>query len=145
MASLSHRKGSWELRYRDRTDRQRTERFPGGTTRKPPEQARDRQADVERELRRGSYVAREEREVRFEVYFAKWSAGRRISRSRTHTDAIRSRLHVLPYWGRWALCDIRPSDIDDWITLLSKQMGPTSVRHCYGCCAARCGGPSATG
>jgi integrase len=38
---------------------------------------------------------------------------------------------VLPYWGNWPICDIRPSDIDDWIALLAKQMGPVSVRHCY--------------
>jgi integrase len=132
MASLSHRKGAWELRYRDRSGRQRTERFAGGTTRRPPEQARDRQAEVERSLRRGNYIPREEREVPFETYFAKWSAARRISRSRIHSDEIRARLHVLPYWGRWRLCDIRPSDIDDWISVLAAKMGPTSVRHCYG-------------
>jgi len=38
---------------------------------------------------------------------------------------------VLPHWGRWRLCDIRPSDVDDWIAGLSDRMGPISVRHCY--------------
>jgi integrase len=38
---------------------------------------------------------------------------------------------VLPYWGSWPLCSIRPSDVDDWIAQLARKMGPTSVRHCY--------------
>lgn len=45
---------------------------------------------------------------------------------------MRAAKHVLPYWGTWAICDIRPSDIDDWIALLARSMGPHSVRHCYG-------------
>lgn len=48
-----------------------------------------------------------------------------------HTDESRARLHVLPHWSGWRLCDIRPSDIDDWVAGLSDRMGPTSVRHCY--------------
>ncbi len=63
MASVGFRRGGWELRYRDRDGRQRVERFPGPAGRRPPEAVLDRQAEVERELRRGSYVSREEREV----------------------------------------------------------------------------------
>jgi integrase len=37
----------------------------------------------------------------------------------------------LPHWGQWPLCDIRPSDVDDWIGQLARRMGPSSVRHCY--------------
>ena len=54
-----------------------------------------------------------------------------ISRTRTYTDTGRAKLHILPYWGRWRLCDIRPSDVDDWVAKLSDRMGPISVRHCY--------------
>lgn len=119
------------MRYRDRVGRERTERFDGGTAKRAPEAAHDRKAEVERELRHGTYVAREQREVTFASYYARWLAGRQISSTRAHTDAIRARLHVLPYWGSWRLCDIRPSDVDDWITELAKKMGPSSVRHCY--------------
>jgi integrase len=87
MASVTWRRGAWELRYRDRHGRQRTERFRAPQSRRPPEQVLDRQAEVERD--------------------------------------------VLPYWGQWQLCDIRPSDIDDWVARLGEQMGPWSVRHCY--------------
>jgi integrase len=96
-----------------------------------PEEVRDRQAQVERDLRRGTYVPREEREASFADYYQRWSAVRRVSVTRRYTDDIRARLHVLPYWGRWQLCDIRPSDIDDWVARLAEQMGPWSVRHCY--------------
>jgi hypothetical protein len=51
--------------------------------------------------------------------------------TRRHTDNQRAQLHVLPHWKRWRLCDIRPSDVDDWVADLSQRMGPDSVRHCY--------------
>jgi integrase len=38
---------------------------------------------------------------------------------------------VLPQWADRPLCSIRPSDVDDWIAELSRNMGPHSVRHCY--------------
>ncbi len=31
----------------------------------------------------------------------------------------------------WRLCDIRPSDVDDWVAQLSDRMVPIAVRHCY--------------
>lgn len=40
-------------------------------------------------------------------------------------------MHVLPYWEHRRLCDIRPSQVDDWIADLSTRMGATSVRHCF--------------
>lgn len=123
--------GGWELRYRDYAGKQCVERFPAPETRRPPEAALDRKAELERELRRGSYVAREEREVTFGVYYERWLASRQISASRAYTDAIRARVHVLPQWKDWPLCSIRPSDVDDWIAELSRKMGPHSVRHCY--------------
>ncbi len=76
MASVGFRRGGWELRYRDRSGVQRVERFPGPPGRRPPEQVRDRQAEVARDLRRGTYVAREEREVPFAVYYERWLAAR---------------------------------------------------------------------
>jgi len=83
--------------FRDRAGRERTERFAGGTPKRPPEAALDRKAAIERELRHGTYVEREEREVTFADYYARWLAARQISASRARTDAIRARLHVLPY------------------------------------------------
>jgi integrase len=77
-------------------------------------------------------MTREERETTFAEYYARWRAARRVSRSREYTDDQRAALHVLPHWGSWPLCDIRPSDIDDWVAELSRKMGPISVRSCYG-------------
>ena len=132
MASLRHRAGGWDLRYRERTGKERTERFRGGTARRPPEAALDRKAEVEMELRRGKYVPRERREVAFADYYGPWAAARQIAVTRRYTDDPRAAKHVLPYWGSWPICDIRPSDIDDWIAILSRSMGPQSVRACYG-------------
>jgi hypothetical protein len=90
------------------------------------------QGAVEAQLIRGTYVSRDLREQTFRVYYDRWVASRQISATRKYTDDIRAAKHVLPYWGSWAICDIRPSDIDDWIALLSSSMGRHSVRHCYG-------------
>ena len=113
MAGLTFRRGGWELRYREPSGVERTERFPGASAKRPPEAALDRKADVERELRRNRYVPREAREARFQLYFDRWWATRRVSRTRGYTDRSRADLHVLPQWGKWRLCDIRPSDVDD--------------------------------
>ena len=132
MASLGYRRGGWELRYRDDAGRQRVERVVApASARRPPEAALDRKAEVERELRRGSYVAREEREVTFGVYYERWLAWRRNSKARAFTDDSRTRLHVLPHWADRPLSSIRPSDVDDRVAELSRKMGPYSVRHCY--------------
>ena len=132
LASLRFRSGGWDLRYRERDGSERTERFRGGSERRPPESALDRKAKVEMELRRGRYVPREKREVRFADYYAPWAAARQISASRRYTDDQRAAKHVLPHWGDWSICDIRPSDIDDWVAQLARSMGPQSVRACYG-------------
>jgi integrase len=131
MASLKYRRGAWELRYREDSGKQRCERFHGGTARRAPEEALDRQATVERDLRHGTYLPREARETTFGEYYQRWLASRRISRARAHTDASRVGNHVLPHWADRPLSQIRPSEVDDWIAQLSARMGPDSVRHCY--------------
>jgi len=113
MASLKYRRGASELRYRDRDRRDRSERFPGPHTRRPPEAALDRKAHVERELRGGTFVPREERDVLFGVYYERWLAARHVSAVREYTDEGRARPHVLPKWGNRPLSSIRPSDVDD--------------------------------
>ena len=132
MAHLQWRRNGWELRYRDPSGRQRVERFAGPNGRKAPAEATERLAAVERQLRWREYVGPEQRATTFAEYYQRWSASRQISVSKQHTDEGRAKLHVLPYWGSWRIGDIRPTDIDDWIALLSKRMGPWSVRHCYG-------------
>ncbi len=132
MASLRYRAGGWDLRYRERSGKERTERFRGGSAKRPPPSALERKGAVEAQLIRGTYVSRDQRETRFQLYYDRWAASRQISRTRRYTDDQRAAKHVLPYWSEWAICDIRPSDIDDWIAILAAQMGPDSVRHCYG-------------
>ena len=131
MASVGYRRGSWEVRYRDRSGAQKVDRFPGRETKRPPVEVLDRQLEVERDLRRGTFVGRDEREQTFGSYWARWIEARRISSARAYTDELRAKKYVLPQWEHWRLGDIRPSDVDDWIISLSKTQGPHSVRHCY--------------
>ena len=131
MSALNFRRGAWELRYRDPAGVNRCERFHGPSTRRPPEEAVERKAELDRELRRGTYVTREQREATFGQYFDRWWAARTISATRTYTDESRARLHVLPHWRHVRLAEIRPSDVDDWISILNTRMGATAVRHCF--------------
>lgn len=132
MSSLRYRANGWDLRFRDRAGRQRTERFSGGTPRRAPTAALERKAEVDLQMYRGNYVAREERETPFRVLYQRWWDSRQVSATRRYSDAQRAAKHVLPYWGEWPICTIRPSDIDDWVARLSRTMGPQSVRTCYG-------------
>lgn len=131
MASIGYRRGGWEIRYRDRLGNQQVERFAAPETKRPPEVVLDRKAEVERELRRNSYVSRAERDTTFGVYYDRWLASRQVSAARAYTDEGRARLHVLPRWKDVPLSAIRPSDVDDWIADLATKMGPYAVRHCY--------------
>ncbi|MDX6197489.1 MAG: hypothetical protein QOJ79_640 [Actinomycetota bacterium] len=131
MASASYRRNGWELRYRDGSGRERTERFEGKPGRRPPEALLDRQGEVERELRRGQYVSREERDTPYQVYYDRWRATRQVELTRLVADDSRAKLHVLPYWSARPLSSIRPSDVDDYVLMLGRKMGPQSVRSCY--------------
>ena len=97
MASLRYRAGGWDLRYRERSGKERTERFTGGSPRRAPRPALERKAAVETGLHRGTYVPREEREALFETYYQRWLGSRQVSQTRVFTDAQRAAKHVLPY------------------------------------------------
>jgi hypothetical protein len=79
LASLRYRSGGWDLRYRERSGKERTERFRGGSSRRPPPSALERKGAVEAQLIRGTYVARDLREQTFRVYYDRWVASRQIS------------------------------------------------------------------
>ncbi|HVV29498.1 MAG TPA: hypothetical protein VHC41_01330, partial [Mycobacteriales bacterium] len=113
MEAVSWRRGGWELRYRDRHGKQHCERFKAPQTRRAPDVVLERKAQVERDLRRGTYVAVEERRVNFGEYYQRWHATRRISATRGYTDDMRAAKHVLPYWRDGAVAEIRPPNIDD--------------------------------
>ena len=99
MASLRRKGNGWELRYRQRDGRARSEFFRGGTAKRAPEEAADRKAEVESQLRRGTYVAREDLEAPFQVYFDRWWATRQVSETRLPRIAVPVTSQVLPCLG----------------------------------------------
>ena len=80
MASLRHRAGGWDLRYRERSGKERTERFRGGSIKRPPPAALERKGAVEAQLIRGTYVSRDQRETRFQLYYDRWAASLHLPR-----------------------------------------------------------------
>jgi hypothetical protein len=141
VASVRFRTGGWDLRFRDPAARERTERFSGRHEQAPPEAALDRKAAINRELRRGMYV---EREATFADYYTHWLSGGRVSATRAHTEGIRLRLHGLNYWGSRRLCDMRPSDVHDWVADLAKKWGRPRCSTATPCWEARFAAPSKT-
>ncbi len=58
-----------------------------GQVRRPPQEALERKAEVESQLYRGTYIAREDREMPFRLCYERWWASRQITETRRHTDA----------------------------------------------------------
>jgi hypothetical protein len=79
VASLRYRSGGWDLRYRERSGKERTERFQGGTPKRPPAAALDRKGAVEYQLVRGTFVSPDLRERPFRAYYERWAETRQIS------------------------------------------------------------------
>ncbi|MDO4911308.1 MAG: tyrosine-type recombinase/integrase [Corynebacterium sp.] len=65
----------------------------------------------------------------------RWLAGRaHIKPSTRRVEEIQWRKHVRPWWGRRAIGDIRPSDVQAWVAALDSS--PSSIRH-YHCMLAQ--------
>jgi hypothetical protein len=94
--SLRYRSGGWDLRYRERSGKERTERFRGGSAKRPPPAALERKGAVEAQLIRGTYISRDLRERAFRSYYDRWANTRQIGASRRYTDDQRAAKHVLP-------------------------------------------------
>ena len=116
MASLRYRANGWDLRYRDREGRQRTERFSGGTVKRAPVEALERKGELEAQMYRGTYVAREARETPFKIIYHRWSASQQVSATRRHTDLQRgcshnTRVQASPSWSSGSGLKAKPTGV----------------------------------
>src|SRR5690348_2303105 len=96
MASIRKRAGkngiSYQVLYRDRSGKQRSETFP---RRKDAER---RKSQVEVDVRQGTYIVPKDGKVTFGDWYAKWEPTRRLSATRAATDKWRGDKYVLPRW-----------------------------------------------
>lgn len=116
--------GTYRANWRDATGRQRAKTFP---TKK---QASAFLAETEAALTRGTYVDPHAGRMLFEVYAAKWAAGRNDELVTIARDASVMRHRVLPRWGAVPIGRINHSDVQQWASELGQHLAPATVREC---------------
>lgn len=65
-------------------------------------------------------------------YFAKYVEGRALSIERSSANELRRILktHIVPSIGRMELDKLTPDDVQSWVTELSKEYAPSTVKKC---------------
>lgn len=101
----------WRGGYRDAGGREHSTSYRD-TKREALRDARE----AETAVRRGTWVSPDAGKITFSEYFeTRWFPGRvrEVNTRRTYMSNYRTALK--PYWGSWALKDIRHSDVQAWI------------------------------
>jgi integrase len=124
VASIQKRPdGSWRARYRDPSGRERAKHFR-------------RKVDADRFLitvesakLRGAYVDPDDRTTVAE-YARRWAAGRphRATTARRMDAQIRNHIEGTTLGGR-RLAAVLPSDVQSWVTELSRELAPSTLRQ----------------
>lgn len=126
MASVRAERARGEVRYRvrfrdvDGAQRERT------FTRKADAAAYA--ASVEHAKAQGETVALRRRPVNFEAYAAEWMAAQAHRPGTVEQYTSHLRLHIVPTFGRRPLGAIRPTDVQGWVTGLSRGDAPLAPR-----------------
>ena len=129
MASIRKREGvrgtSYQLMYRDRAGKQRSETF----TRRRDAVAR--KGEVEVEVRTGTYVEPRHGRTTFGAWYERWEPTRRVSKTRAAADRCYRDGHVLPRWHSVPLDAITYTDAQAWVNGLADQLAPATVAACF--------------
>jgi integrase len=130
MASVERRtrngRTRWYVRYRDPGGEQRTKTF-------------DRRVDAERYLTTiesskltGSYVDPARSRVTVGEWADRWLAGQAHLKPTTRERyAGIVRKHIRPRWGTTRLADVTHADVQSWVTKLSHNAEPATVRKIH--------------
>lgn len=130
MASVERRtrdgRTRWYVRYRDPGGEQRTKTF-------------DRRVDAERYLTTiesskltGSYVDPARSRVTVGEWADRWLAGQAHLKPTTRERyAGIVRKHIRPRWGTTRLADVTHADVQTWVTKLSRNAEPATVRKIH--------------
>jgi len=87
----------------------------------------------ETEIAEGTYNERPT-EILFAEYYEQWAGSKRKSLKPSTQVSIECsfRLHILPFFGKRYLSDIKPIVIQEWVNTLSgKNLAPATVGRCY--------------
>ena len=124
------RKGKrwWYVSYRDAEDVQHTKR---GFTRKCD--AEDYAARMLVSVNDGDYIDPQLGKVSVNHLAATWLEGKKGAVKPKYWGNLESswRVHVKPKWGRRSVGAIRFSEVQAWVSAMSAQSSPTTVRRAY--------------
>ena len=103
------RADSWQVRYRDPANKQRSKNFATKTA------AKRFAAAVETDKRRGEYIDPQTAKTTFGEYAAGWMAGRReLALSTQDRDRSYLRVQLLPTFGSSPVGRITPAEVREW-------------------------------
>ncbi|TPW78412.1 site-specific integrase [Schumannella sp. 10F1B-5-1] len=122
----------YRVRYRT-PDRRQTDKRGFKTKR----EAELHLASVEVSKARGEYVDVSASRARVETLGANWLATQtHLKPSASRSIEIAWRVHVEPRWGRVSVADVQHSEVQRWVSELSKSRSATTVIRAYGVLAA---------
>jgi integrase len=120
----------WQVRYRDPAGESRNRSF-------------DKKADAERflvelsgQLLQGRYVDPRAGRVSFAEYATPWLERQILAPTSLVAVELRLRVHLFPTWGKTALVQIRPANVQRWIRGLQDELAPGYVRLIAGTMSA---------
>jgi integrase len=117
--------GSWRARWREPGGRQRAQHFPRKID------AQQHLASITVDLARGAYIDPDAGRVTVEEYGIAWMAAQPW---RASTRDVRERVwrdHVVPHLGHLQLRQLRPSDVQAWVGMLSTSGAAASSVDLY--------------
>lgn len=121
------RDGRWLARWRDPTGRQRKKSFSRKIDAQPW------LYQMQAASHRGQYIDPAAARLRIAAYAHTWLAGQsHLKPSTTARYASIVRVHIEPTWGRWALGEVRHSDVTGWLgQLVAGGAAPGTVRQVH--------------
>ena len=118
---------SYRVRYHGPDGRERSKSF----RRRSDAQAYE--ADVLSQKRRGDWVDPRRGRLLLEQVWTEYERdGMGHLRITTRENYRYAWRHVAAYFGKWPVASIEHGDVAEWVTKLSRDVGPDSVRTAYG-------------
>lgn len=122
----------WRVRYRTPDNKQTDKR--GFTTLRD---AKAFAASLEVAKMRGEYIRPVDSKATVGELGASWLTRQvHLKPSALHPVESAWRVHVQPRWGNIAISDIRPTEVQDWISKLTTERSATTVIRVFGVLAA---------
>jgi hypothetical protein len=121
---------SWRVRYPDEDGGVRS--VPGFPTKQV---AQEYAAILEVDRRQGVWVDPVAGQITMSAWTQRWWPTVKVAERTEENYLRRLRLHILPRWGHWRLCDITVDDVNAWVRdLVVCGYARSTIRVRSSCC-----------